>query len=77
MSFSTDSPSPFPNPSQWIEAHQNWLQMAGRNGPSWISDVHLKGCFDLWEKKMQERDSLRDGVTTRNSKRKKIEIEID
>ena len=50
--------------------------MAGRNAPSWIKDVYLKGCFDLWEKKMEERDGLRDRVTTRNSKRRKIERTI-
>ena len=77
LSFSTNSSSPFPNPSQWCDAHQSWLQMAGRNASSWIKDVYLKGCFDLWEKKMEERDGLRDGVTTRNSKRRKIEIHID
>jgi hypothetical protein len=56
LTFSSDSPSPFPNASLWKDAYRIWTSIAGRSAAGWMNDVFLKGCFELWDKEVEEKN---------------------
>jgi hypothetical protein len=79
LTFSSDSPSPFPKASLWKDAYRIWTSIAGRNAAGWMNDVFLKGCFELWDKEVEEMEQKKGKnrrVTRRSSKKRKV-VEID